>query len=243
MFPEKFQIVQFLRDNGTNYRGAERELRKSLNKISKDVATRDIMLKNDTKWIFNTPAASHHGGVWERQIRSIRKVLLAVAGGEMFTMDDEQLSTFLCIVESIINSRPITKNPDDASEPEALTPNHLLLLREGPAPLGKFEGHDLYGRKWRQVQWLASVFWKRWIKEYLPNQQIRNKNAHLQENLQVDDLVLLMDEQSPRSMWPLARIVEVIKGRDGLVRSVKLKSKQRVLTRPITKIVLLERMS
>ena len=227
-------------DNGTNYRGAEKELRKSLNKIS---TTRDIMLKNDTKWIFNTPAASHHGGVWERQLRSIRKILLAVAGGEMFTMDDEQLSTFLCIVESIINSRPITKNPDDASEPEALTPNHLLLLREGPAPLGKFEGHDLYGRKWRQVQWLASVFWKRWIKEYLPNQQIRNKNAHLQENLQVDDLVLLMDEQSPRSMWPLARIVEVIKGRDGLVRSVKLKSKQRVLTRPITKIVLLERMS
>ena len=49
-----------------------------------------------------------------------------------------------------------------------------------------------------------------------------------------------MDEQSPRSMWPLARIVEVIKGHDGLVRSVKLKSKQRVLTRPITKIVLRE---
>ena len=85
-------------DNATNFRGAEGEIRKALEQVSKEQKTREILLKNEVQWIFNTPAASHHGGVWERQIRSIRKVLLGVSGGQLFMVDDEQLMTFLCIV-------------------------------------------------------------------------------------------------------------------------------------------------
>ena len=155
-------------------------------------------------------------------------------------MDDEQLMTFLCIVESIINSRPITRNPDDVSDSEALTPNHILMLRRGPPVMGTFEKADLYGRRWKQIQWLASVFWRRWLKEYIPNLQIRSRWAEIQRNLKVDDLVLILDEQKPRSLWPLGRILEAIKGRDGLVRTVRIKTGQTVLTRPITKVVFLE---
>ena len=54
--------------------------------------------------------------------------------------------------------------------PEALTPNHLLLLQsEVSLPCGKFDDKDSYGRKrWRQVQYLADAFWRRWSREYLP---------------------------------------------------------------------------
>ena len=31
------------------------------------------------EWHFNAPASSHAGGVWERLIRSVRKVLTALA--------------------------------------------------------------------------------------------------------------------------------------------------------------------
>ena len=78
-------------------------------------------------------------------------------------LDDEGLLTLMCEVESIINGRPITKVSDDPKDLEALTPNHLLLLRAGP-PLhpGAFTKEDNYSRRrWRQVQYLADVFWRR----------------------------------------------------------------------------------
>ena len=49
------------------------------------------------------------------------------------TLDDEGLLTLTCEVEAIVNGQPITKVSDDPRDPEAFTPNHLLLLRSGPA--------------------------------------------------------------------------------------------------------------
>ena len=57
-------------------------------------------------------------------------------------------------------------------------------------------------------------------------------------NLAVGDIVLVADESTPRSCWPLARVIEVIPGSDGFVRRLKVKTT--VLERPVTKCVLLE---
>ena len=55
------------------------------------------------------------------------------------------------------------------------------------------------------------------------------------------DVVLLVDETSPRSSWPLGRILRVKPNtKDGYVRRVILKTKSTVLERPVDKIVLLE---
>ena len=156
------------------------------------------------------------------------------------TLDDEQLVTLLCLVESIINSRPITNNPDDPRDGEALTPNHLLLLRGGPRALGTFKANDIYGKRWRHVQSLASQFWKRWLREYLPTLQMRQKWETRSRNFAVDDIVLLVGETTQRSQWPLARVVEAVKGSDGLVRTLKLLTQGKLVARPVTKVVLLE---
>ena len=44
----------------------------------------------------------------------------------------------------------------------------------------------------------------------------------------------------PRNCWPLRNAIEVNSGRDGLLRSVKVKSKGRILTRPVDKLCMLE---
>lgn len=114
------------------------------------------------------------GGIWEGMISSIRKVLAGLLTGNV-KLTDEILETFFTDAESIINGRPSTKVSDDIEDLQAITPNHLLLLREGPVPSGHFVDLIMYRCKWRHVQYLADQFWKRWVKDYLPELQRRGK--------------------------------------------------------------------
>ena len=227
-------------DNGTTFVAGNRELWQSINLWNQEKIEQFLMQRN-VKWIFNTPKASHHGGVWERCIRTVRKVLNAITKEQV--LDDERLYTPMCEVEAIVNSRPITKVLDDPKDLEALTPNHLLLLRKGShLPPGVFTINDTYSRrKWKQVQYLADIFWKRWVKEYLLRLQERQRWSKTRRNFAVGDIVLLVDESSPRSAWPLGRIIEVrCNSKDNLVRSVSVKTQSTTLSRPVSKIVLLE---
>ena len=143
-------------------------------------------------------------------------------------LDDEGLSTLMCEVESIVNGRPITKVSDDVKDLNALTLNHLLLLRAGATiPPGEFSKDDNYScRRWRQVQYLSNVLWHRWTIEYLPSLQQRQRWTKLESNLAVNDIVLLLHKNLPRSVWLLGRVLEVYHDRkDGLVCSANVKTR------------------
>ena len=161
-------------DNGGNFVKGDKDLKEAVKSWNHD-QLHGYLLNHEIKWIFNPPAGSHHGGVWERCIRTVRKVMKGLLSEQ--TLDDEGLSTLMCEVENIVNGRPLTKVSDDPRDLEALTPNHLLLLRGGPSlPPGCFTKDDTYSRRrWKQVQYLADIFWRRWIKEYLPALQKRAK--------------------------------------------------------------------
>ncbi|XP_076032463.1 uncharacterized protein LOC143020186 [Oratosquilla oratoria] len=195
-------------DNGTNLVGARAELARSVRDLDRSLIVRETR-RRDVEWSFNPPSASHHGGVWERMIRSVRKVLFALVI-KCPRMIDDVLQTLFCEAESIVNSRPLTKCSDDASDESPLTPNHLLLL-QGNSPLswGAFHDADPYRKHWRHVQHLAKQFWKRWVSEYLVELQRRQKWNSESPNLSVGDLVLIMNENSPRGSWPLGRVQEV----------------------------------
>lgn len=200
----------------------------------------ESMLKRGVKWIFNTPAASHHGGVWERQIRTVRKVLSALLKQQR--LDDEGLHTLLCEVENIVNDRPITTMSNDPKDLEALTPNHLLQMRTQPSiPPGVFSKDDLYTRRrWRQIQYMADLFWRRWTQEYLPVLQERQKWSTTRRNFNLGDVVLIVDPSAPRNSWMMGKIVKIMPDSKGTVRSVQVQTKTSALERPITKICLLE---
>lgn len=104
------QVKQLRSDNGTNFIGAERELRTAIEEWNQSQIN-DVLLQKGIKWTFNPPTGSHHGGAWERLIRSVRKVLNSTFFVQ--NLDEEGLHTVLCEVEAIINSRPITKASTD----------------------------------------------------------------------------------------------------------------------------------
>ena len=226
-------------DQGTNLVGARTELSRSLRQIDSSKVVQ-VARRKGIDWSFNPPLASHQGGVWERIIRTIRKVLLALLTSSP-RMTDDVLHTVLCEVESIINSRPITKSSDDINDDRVLTPNHLLLIRGNmPLPWGDFQLGETYRKQWKYVQHITTQFWRQWLRAYLPQLQMRPKWVNTERNLRNGDIVLLMDENTPRGAWPLGLITGVKEGRDGLVRSATVKTKSTSLVRPVTKMVFIE---
>ena len=116
-------------DNGSNFRAGEQELRTAIGDWNQRAICEFLRLKN-ISWKFNPPYASHMGGVWERVIRSFRKILTALLGKQL--VNEEMLRTLMAEVQGILNSRPLTPVSKDPKDLEPLTPNHLLLLRANP---------------------------------------------------------------------------------------------------------------
>lgn len=79
----------------------------------------------ETEWRFNSPAAPHMGGSWERLIQTVKRNLEQIVGSRR--PNDEELRNALIEVESILNARPLTHVPVDAESAPALTPNHFIL--------------------------------------------------------------------------------------------------------------------
>ena len=228
-------------DRGTNFVGANRQLRKSMARWNEEKIDRQLQQKG-IKWVFQPPAAPHASGVWERLVQITKKHLKSAVADRL--LSDIELRTLLAEVESIVNNRPITVVSDDPEDCSALTPNHFLPQKATQLPPGVFVKEDSFSRKrWRKVQFLGDHFWKRWIREHLPTLQKRSKWVKSRRNVQIGDLVLIAEDNVLRNRWPMGRVMEVSCGEDGGVRSVKIKTAGSVFHRPVTKLCLLEEAS
>jgi transposase InsO family protein len=227
-------------DNGTNFQGGNREIREAIKSWNEQQLNKN-MIQRDIEWKFNPPHASHMGGVWERLIRSTKRILSALMKEQV--VSDEILLTVVTEAERILNDRPISSIGEDVTDPEPLSPSKLLLLRSNTCfPLGVFCPRDQYARRWwRQAQYLANIFWRRWTREYLPILQERQKWIEPKKNFKENDLVLVVDENLPRGQWPLGRVIEAYPDQDdAYVRTAKVKTMESVKIRPIHKLIHLE---
>ena len=229
--------VALYSDNGTNFHGAERELRQALNDLEQDRIVAELTTKN-VEWNFNPPSAPHMGGAWERLIRSVKTTLKAILKER--APREEVLQTVLCEAEWIVNGRPLTHVSLDCEDAESLTPNHFLVGDQHTAAApGVFE--DVCLRKqWRFAQWLVEQFWKRWVKEYLPTLTRRTRWHGAVPSVKVGDVVVVADPSLPRGSWPKGVVTSVHPGRDGRVRVVDVKTKLGVFRRPVTKLCVLD---
>ena len=104
--------VEFIySDNGTNMVGCKNELQRGWRQLDRDKIVRATR-KSSITWTFNPPTESHHGGLFERNIRTIRRVLCAILGAQLH-LRDEILDTVFCHCENIVNSRPMSYCSDD----------------------------------------------------------------------------------------------------------------------------------
>ena len=236
-------------DQGTNFIGARNQ------DISDNVVSvpdlEEVMKFHRCEWLLNPPKASHFGGIWERKIGSVKRILdscLVEINPRKLTCDE--FHTCLQEAAAIINNTPMWEISNDPNEPYPLTPANLITLKDSPnpPPLESYSKADIiaYGpRRCRRVQFISDQFWHRWKHEYIHHLQPRKKWITEKRSVKVGDVVLLKDRTIKRNCWPMAIVSEVKVSSDGLVRSVCLRvssrdgSPPKTLVRPINDIVLL----
>ncbi|XP_065118880.2 uncharacterized protein [Paramisgurnus dabryanus] len=228
---------ELLADQGTNFRGGERELRESFMALHPELQAH--LASQQIRFLFNPPSAPHFGGCWEREIRSLKAALQVTLGAQ--TVSEEVLRTVLIEIEGILNSKPIAYTSSDIADPDQVTPN-LLLMGRRDASLPQVTYHDselLSRRRWKHSQLLADHFWRHFIRHYLPNLQIRQKWKTGGPDLQIGDTVMIIDQQLPRALWPVGKVVQVHPGTDKRIRSAEIQVKDKTYTRPVAKLVCL----
>ena len=219
-------------DNGTNFTGAVNLFDKiDWKKIEASVGVRRI------QWIFNPPTAAWWGGWWERLVRTVKDLLKRMLGNARLNYD--QLRTSLSHIENVVNERPLTVVTEDQNDLIPLTP--AMFLRG--ISLASFpEGQHLESSlsdDYRERQSLQHELKRRFLNEYL-SQLVQRAKEQKARTANVGDLVLVGSDDKKRLQWPLARIIELLPGKDGVVRTARMKTQHGILLRPIQRLYPLE---
>lgn len=146
--------------------------------------------------------------------------------------------------------RPLTYISDEISDPEPLTPAHLLhgrrltSLPHKHASIEELQDPNYGAEQVRRDAKIQAIllehFTARWKHEYLTSlREFYRPSGKGGQQIQVGDVVLIHNE-SPRINWKMAVVKSLVTGNDGLVRSAIVKTKNGVTNRPVTKLYPLE---
>lgn len=231
---------QMFSDNGRNFVGAAnalKELNSFLTRESSDIASH--LAEQHISWKFIPPRSPHFGGLWEAVVKIMKRHLYTVSQGRLFTF--EELSTLLCDIEAILNSRPLTPLTSDPNDLSVLTPAHFLIGDSLVQPMQSSHIHepDNHLSKWQHLKKVRQILWQRWQREYLQELQRRTKWNTTDQRVELGNLVLLIEEGVPPLKWSRGRVIKLHPGQDGEVRVVTVKTLEGVFTRSVKRVCLL----
>ncbi|XP_075151028.1 uncharacterized protein LOC142225136 [Haematobia irritans] len=225
-------------DNGTNFVGASRTLAKEFLLTSNQLLSSNYVHQNVT-WHFIPPGAPHMGGLWEAGVKSFKAHFKKVAANFKHTF--EEFQTLLAKIEACLNSRPLSPCSQEPSDLSALTPGHFLIGTPLLAPIDppiKDSPLSIVNR-WQRLKVIHQHFCLRWKEEYLKELHKRHKWKRATDNLQENTMVVIREENLPPNCWRLGRIKKVYTGADNRVRVAEIITQKGIVTRPITKLVVL----
>ena len=210
-------------DRGTNFRGAQREIRELLQQLSEDELQEHLATKG-IKFKFNTAYSPHQGGVWESMVKSCKRAIFCVLKKQDFT--DELLIAAFTQAENVVNSRPLGYQSNDPNDHRVVTPNMFIHGRlEGYQMPASVDNTDFNPRqRWRLVQQAVKHIWRRFLREIIPNLGIRQKWTRDQRNFEEGDEVLVIEPNVPRYKWTIGRVTRTYPGRDNVVRIVDVRT-------------------
>ena len=180
------------------------------------IETQNFASNFNIKWHFNLAFAPCQWGFFERLMRSGKELLKKDLQNYKITFDE--LQTILLEAELIINNRPLSHISTDSTELPLTPSQHREKLTN-----------------------IINHFWYRWLTKNVTNLREDQKLRSLNNNspyVKVNDVVLIHDDNAPRHLWRIDRVIELIKSKsDNEVRgaSVKVLRTGRMVQRPTNK--------
>ncbi|GFT47814.1 integrase catalytic domain-containing protein [Trichonephila clavipes] len=121
-----------------------------------------------------------------------------------------------------------------------LTPAMFLIENRcsDTTDIDELNSRDLRKRMKYRIKLLSDLR-QRFRKEYL-SELIQKQNGNRVREPRIGEMVLIGNDNKKRLSWPIAKIIELIPGRDGEIRTVRLKTQHGTVIRPVQRIFPLE---
>ncbi|XP_044573280.1 uncharacterized protein LOC123257600 [Drosophila ananassae] len=214
-------------DNGRNFVGADREAKRFAEIFEPERIQSELSSKG-IEWIFNCPANPSEGGVWERMVQCVKRVLRHTV--KEVAPKEHVLESFLIEAENVVNSRPLTHLPVSGDQEAPLTPNDLLKGAACPPDTPGLDGglikEGATRKQWRVARMLRDRFWRR------------------EKPIQRGDIVFVCDPAIPRRDWRKGVVEETFAGTDGEVRRACVRimdgDRTRWIMRPASKLAAMD---
>ena len=246
---------EIISDNAKQFRTASNVLDRVWNQIhtSEDIAS--YVSDAGIQWKFNVELAPWMGGFYERLIALVKRSMRKTIGRRLLTLI--QMQTLIKEIEAVLNSRPLVYVGEDVNSNIPITPAHFLTLNpklgipeteitKDPDYLPVVSTAEKVLKIWRKGQELVDMFWKIWQHEYLTSlrertqTKLKDGRVHSHNSPNVNDVVLIKEETA-RGNWRFGRIKQLVKSRDGLVRSAKIElASGKEIGRPVNLLYPLE---
>lgn len=226
-------------DNATNLVGGRTELGELRQLLVSSNHTHQVELfcsQNRINWRHIPPRSPHWGGLWESAVKQFKYHFKTSTHNHTF--DWPGLTTVLCQVEAVLNSRPLTPAACDIDDFAVLTPGHFLVgqpLNLLPEPMWDNLNFNRL-KAWQQRQSMVSRLWERFHLEYVLELQRRAKWTSKTPDINLNQIVLVHEDNQPPCRWKYGRIVELHPGKDSHVRMVTIRTADGILKRGIAKI-------
>ena len=236
---------KIISDSALTFKRASKDLKLRCQNIDVTQLTNGVKIGPEgIEWIFNCPRSPWWGGTFERTIGLMKDRLKY--GLKSAKLSFLGLTTVLCEVEAILNSRPLACLRTSPDAPTPITPGHLmtgrLLMTIPDANVQNVPERSIV-EKLRHQQALTRQFWLAFRRDYLTElqQRVKWQEQHDLTKLEGQAVVVREETVGKKCVWPLGVVLQAFKGRDGLVRSCEVRlSNGKTIRRPVQKIALVE---
>ena len=207
--------------------------------IRKSESLQDYLARQEISWRFNLSKSPWWGSMYERLIKDLKRALYKTVGKLLLSF--EHFGTIVMDIERHMNNRPLTYVEGDNEESQVLTPS-MIMWGKNCHILEEVDVDESDCTKiQRRLRNAREHVWQRWKKEYLHSlmgvHRITKTNSCIPKP---GEIVLVIGEEKNRGKWKKGKVINLIKGKDEVVRGVTLLHKGHTIERPLQAVCPLE---